>query len=354
VPRTADTHRTSPRHHSRLLGILALIVLARCPSVTAEDLIHIQRDGFNEAMTVKGEVLDYTGRIIRYRSSGTLREDLAARVHDIETHHPEAFTRGRQAFDQGQYDAARQEWTSALKDESRDWVRREIRTWLIRCAWRQDNWPAAGEQFLEIINSDPHSPHWSVAPLVWTPQPISEQDRTAARTWLAAKAPQARLLGASLLLTDATLGESAAKALDELAREVAPNVAELARCQLWRRRGAVAISDTELAGWRNTIDDLPATLRSGPQYLYARARLARSEFDLAAAEFLWVSTIYIEHEPTAARATLDTAVSLKRAGRSEDAAHIYRETIERFAWSTEAIEAKSRLTELENPATSNP
>jgi hypothetical protein len=210
-----------------------------------------------------------------------------------------------------------------------------------------NHWPAAGEQFLEIMTSDPHSPHWSVAPLVWAPPSITEQDRAAAKSWLATPSPQARLLGASLLLTDATLGESAGKVLDDLAREVAPNVAELARCQLWRRRAGVALRDTELAGWRNTIESLPPALRGGPQYLFARARLARSEFDLAAAEFLWVSTIYSEHEPTASRASLDTGVSLQKAGRPDDAANIYRETVGRFPWSAAALEAKSRLTELE-------
>jgi TolA-binding protein len=109
----------------------------------------------------------------------------------------------------------------------------------------------------------------------------------------------------------------------------------------------MAISDSELAGWQLAIEALRPGLRGGPQYQVGRARYSRSEFDLAAAEFLWVATIYDEHEPTAARATLDAAEALVRAGRPDDAMVLFRETSERFAWSPAAVSAKSRLAELE-------
>ena len=322
-------------------------------SGAAEDRIYLTRDGSN-VIPIAGDVIDFTGRAIQYRSQGGgVKSEPTSNVAKVETSYPEAYARGQKQFDAGQYDLALAEWQEALKAESRTWVQREIRASLIRAAWRRSDWTLAGGQFLEIVASDPQTMHWSVAPLVWVPTKLRESDRAAAKNWLSSSDSAARLLGASWLLTDAELGESAFDALKELTRDVSRVVADHARAQLWRRRIGITLSDSELAGWRSHAESLPEKLRGGPTYLIARARQTRSEFDLAAAEYLWVSVVYTQHEPTAARATLDAAENLVKLGRPDQARRLFHETTERFPWSVSAQDASSRLKELDS-ADANP
>jgi len=324
---------------------LAFSAMTSC-DVRADDRILLRQDPFSDPIPTFGNVLDYTGRTIRFQTQAGSREEPADLVVRVETTYPDTFKRGQTQFDAGNYAEARAEWEQAVKQESRVWVQREIRSWLIRSDWRRGDWSSAGRQFLEIVQSDPSTPFWSVAPLLWSPVSLRESDRSAAREWIRSDVPVSKLLGASFLLTDATLGESAARTLEGLLTDTSPHVSELARAQLWRRRTAMSLTDEEIARWRIHLKSLPASLHSGPKFLLGKALLSRSEFDLAAAEFLWVSLIASEHEPTAARATLEAAEALERAGHREESLRMLQETMDRFSWSLAAKDAKARLQEL--------
>ncbi|MBX3441520.1 MAG: hypothetical protein KF774_03875 [Planctomyces sp.] len=339
-----------PARLVRAIPAALLLTAAFGRPLSAQDKLYLKRPDSTETLMTAGEILDYTGRTIRYRTQTGLREEPASIVVRVETTYPEADRRAQQAFEAGDYAAAIDEWRAALRTESRAWVQRELRARIVRTLLREGRFTDAGEAFLEIVASDPETLHWPVAPLLWAPTPLSVDDRAAASSRMSSTVPAARLLGASVLLGDANLGDAAERALQDLARDVSANISQLARAQLWRRRSGTAISDNELANWRSHVASMPPGTRAGPQYLIGRARLARSEFDIAAAELLWVPLVYSEHEPTAARASFDAAEALLRAGHRDDADRLFAETAERYPWSPVAREAESRRRELAAPA----
>jgi hypothetical protein len=324
----------------------ALLLTAVC-CAEAQDKIYLRRDADSDVFATPGEVLDYTGRTIQFKTGAGIREEPSELVVDIDTKYPEAFVRGQTHFDAGDFDTAKAEWQDALKAESRPWVQRRIRSWLIRCAWRTGDWTTAGNRFLEITSSDSLTPYWSVAPLVWAPTNLRPVDRMTAKAWLEQESPIAKLLGASWLLMDATSGEAANRALSQLARDGNPRVSALARIQLWRRRLGTPPSDSDLRNWRGEIKALPESCRGGPQYLLGRGLVARSEYDLAAAELLWAPLVDNQHEPTAARAMFDASEALASGGRTAEAIQEFQETAARYPWSPLAVDAKSRAKELQ-------
>jgi tetratricopeptide (TPR) repeat protein len=329
--------------------MVALFAVFSALPLDANDLIYLQRPGIDNPPPIVGTIDEFTGRFIQFRTSSSTRprQEPTRLVIRVEPRFSDAFNRAGKLFDNGQFDAAEAEWKQELAREARPWVQREIRARLIHAAWRQDHWTDAGEQFLAIVAEDPDTFHWSIAPLMWSPGALREADRVAARTWLDDPSPVARLLSASLLLKDAATSAMAAQTLNSLMRETSSQVSGLAKAQLWRNNSAPTISDNELTSWRFHIGVLPETLRSGPQFLLGSAYLRRGQFDRAAAELLWVPLIYSQHEPTAARASLDAGESLLRGGRREEATRILSETVEKYPWSPAARDAKSRLAELE-------
>ncbi|HVJ69101.1 MAG TPA: hypothetical protein VM510_14030, partial [Caulifigura sp.] len=248
-------------------AIAAMLVLAS--SAVADDLIYLRQPNSDSVMSIPATIEDFTGRYITYRTPAGSKQALSSSVESIKHQFSKTFERARGRFDAGDFPAAEQEWKQDLADEPKHWVQREIRSWLIRAAWRQEHWADAGNQFLTIVAEDPETYHWPIAPLIWTPVAVREADRSVARQWLRDERPAARLLGASLLVkdVDSALARSAAQTLESLKRDSSKQVAGLAKAQLWRNRFESAISDNELASWRSDINYLPAELRSGPQYL---------------------------------------------------------------------------------------
>ena len=151
-----------------------------------------------------------------------------------------------------------------------------------------------------------------------------------------------------MLLFDPKYTETAQSELDRLARVGDPRVAALARTQLWRLRVAAPdVSDNELAGWEQTISQLPPELRAGPYFLLGRAAMQRSEYDRAAAAFLWLPTVYRDNEPLAAEAALNAVMALKRIGRLGEARMLLTELVNDYGWSAAAAEARGLLAELD-------
>jgi len=326
------------------IRIAAVAILFGSASV-ANDTIHLKQPGSEAVIPVPATIDDFTGKFIRFRVGTSVRQELTSNVVQTDHAFSEGFKRGQNLFKSGDYEAAEGEWKQDLVREPKAWVRREIRAWLIRAAWRQDHWLDAANQFLEIVAEDPDTFHWPIAPLTWTPA-LREADRAGARRLLEDSRPVARLLGASFLLKDSQAAASAERVLKDLMRDSLSQVSGLAKAQLWRTQLGPPISDPELARWRSHIAFLPATLRGGPQYVLAAATFQRDEYDRAAAEFLWVPLVYSQHEPTAARASLEAGVSLLRAGRRDDAVKLLNETVANFAWSNAARDAKARLMEI--------
>ena len=323
------------------------LVLCTTP-VSADDLICLRQPNSDAVMSIPATIDDFTGRFITYHTSSGSQQASTSRVEGIRHEFSENFKRGQRLFESGNYEAAKAEWQLDLKKEPKRWVQREIRSWLVRAAWRQEHWAVAGQQFLAIVAEDPETIHWPIAPLLWTPGMIRDADRTIARDWLQDDRSVARLLAGSLLLKDKepALRESAVRVLTSLVRDTSPQVSGLAKAQLWRNRFDQPISDSEVASWQGHLNYLPKDLRGGPQYLLGAAYLRRGEYDRAAAEFLWVPLMYPQHEPTAARASLEAGEALMRAARQDEALKTLEEAAANFGWSQAGRDAKSRVAEL--------
>lgn len=332
-------------------ALLILGVLAACRPVAgrADDRVTLQRAGSAGAITVVGEIEDFTSRrlTIRVKGAGSLQSFPADEVLTVSTSHSPAHQQGLQAFEAGAYAVAEQEFARALAVEGRSWVQQDLLAGMVRSAMRRGDRISAANSFVRMVEQEPATRHWGVIPLMWAPESIGRELRSEAERLLAARPEAARLLGASILLVDAAHSPAARRALDDLARSPEPCVSSLARAQLWRLRLAAGdFTSNQMQSWRGQIETMPRAARAGPMYTLGRAAALRSDLEQAAADWLWLPLVYDEDEPLAARACVEAAHALLRLGRADEAATLYREAAERFGWSPFAEEARQRLKEL--------
>jgi hypothetical protein len=64
--------------------------------------------------------------------------------------------------------------------------------------------------------------------------------------------------------------------------------------------------------------------------------------------------VYSQHEPTAARASLEAGETLLRGARREEAVKVLEETAANYPWSASGREAKSLLGELQGVGRGGP
>jgi hypothetical protein len=326
---------------------LAVLMLVAVPTAWANDRVRIQDPEKSGPVVLVGEIGNFLGDTltIRLKASGATSVP-ADQILEIETYYTPLHREGLELYEQGETEKAQTAFEGALKEENRQWVKREILAWLVRCGWRRNDLLTAGHRFREIILSDPETRHWSIAPLIWAPTPIGAPLQDQARRWQVDELPAARLLGASILLLDPIYGESARSTMDDLARTPKGPIAPVARTQLWRvRLGNKALSESELESWRRQIDHLPVSLRGGPQFLLAKGYATRNADRDAAAEWMWLPLVYNEIEPLASRAHLEAALATGRAAGEEEYRRMLQGLIEQFPHSSEAAEAKRLLQE---------
>lgn len=303
-------------------------------------------------VTLKGEILEYTGESLRIRlkPGETAKEYPASDVVEILTPQISEHQRGLDLFQKGDYPGAEKTFRKAFDDEARPWVKREILTYLIRCALMQGDYVNATAKFAILLRSDPRTHSFPLIPLVWTQLPPNPALKSQGEDWLLddKQPPAIRLMGASILLEDPQLGATATLALRNLAAQSDRRVGVLAACQQWRLRLATRkeINLTELKAWQQKLDSLPEELRGGPQFLMGRAYVSRREFELGAVHLLWAPLVQPEDHFFAARATLEAADALVTIGQLEAGASLYEEIAARFGDTPSAQEAASQLKEL--------
>ena len=329
---------------------LACVIAVIC-SCSAEDRVTLIPEGAVDPVVLIGSVEDFTGEELVIRRNGVASADRfsASTIQSVQTWKSAVYEQGVAELQAAETPAAEQSLLKALREEPRDWVKREILSMLVRCAIRQGDWGTAGTRFLQITNQDPKSPHWNIAPILWAPQPLGDHQKTLARAWINEPNSPTRLLAASWLLQDPVYGEAAEKKLDDLARDANGIVASLARSQLWRMRLGLELSELEIHKWQHEVRRMPRELRAGPQYLVGRGFLQRSEPGAGAAELLWLSMVYVDNEDLSARALVDAAGALEKTGQSQAAISLYSRIIERFAWSPWANEARNARSVLSSP-----
>lgn len=318
---------------SRLPGYPVVFFLLLSAPLAAQDHVVLQTEGTSSRTTMPCQIVDYTGEriTVQFKSGAPQKSYPAEQVIEVRTAWLESHELGRKLLADRKLDEAIRALQVALVSEKRAWVRREILALLIRGSLRIGDRASAGIRFLQLIESDPTTRQFGLIPLVWAAEPVSGAAKTQARTWLKQESDAARLLGASLLLDDATNGDTAAQELQTLQRSTDERVRSLAQAQSWRLKlRALEIGDLELNRWETRIHEMPASLRGGPSYLLGRGRTMRREHDRAATALLWTSLMNDGDARLSARAGVEAAESLKRLGQSEDARRLLQEIAARF------------------------
>jgi TolA-binding protein len=322
------------------------VLLLDSSSVAAKDRVVLQPREQSSPWVLSCDVVDYAADSISVRlgPQGDVRHFPADEVIAVEAVHTESHREGVRHFRDGNLSEAERLFTQALSEDPRGWVQREICGWLVKCAMRRGDRAQAGRQFLQIIEEERAPREYPLIPLVWGAAEGGTVLRQQARQWLTGESGASRLLGASVLLFDAAYAEITRSELLRLSGSSDPRVAALAEAQLWRLRVMAAdVTEDELAGWEREIETLPRELRAGPYFVLGRACSQRSEYDRAAAAFLWLTAVYSANEPLTAQATVEAGRSLMRLGRLAEARGLFEEVARDFPGTAAAAEAGSFL-----------
>ncbi len=315
-------------------------------SLVQADEVVVQASTARSRITITGEILEYNGRFLVIQTgTGTGQQRYsAAEVVSVKTSYTSAHTAGLRLFKAGKGELALREFETAVSQEPRTWVRRDILALLIRCALRADDFATAGSRFKMLYESDPDSPQIAVIPLYWSNKPARGAARLQAVKWLTDEQFVMRLVGASLLMFDPEYAESARDTMKELRRAPGEQIREFAWWQQWRLSiHSKEVSDFDIERWEDRIVGIAPVMRAGPYFVLGQGYLVRQDFDLAAAAFLQLPLVYQSDHPITGQACFEAGQSLARIGQTEEAARLYREVIDRFHWTPAARSAESLL-----------
>jgi len=329
-----------------LLGLI-FSISAIC---SAEDRI-VQRTGSGSQIGLSCILLDYTGRGVTYqaKSGGATKRLPRGEIVEVTTHYNESHTAARTLFAEGKAAEAFEKLNVALEQENRLWVRREILATQVKCAlWNGDH-IVAGERFLAIFESDPHTLYFPTMPLSWSDDPPSPELARAGRQWLSqSKNSAAQLLGASHLLSDPKQTSAALLALKSLAQDENPDIQRLAQMQLWRHKAMTEdVSREELLQWERLMEGADESLGGGPRFVLGMAWQQRREDVPAATAWLWLPFVQADDRYLVAQAAWNAGQALERAGQAAEAAAIYEELVSRFADTPHGTLGKSARERLQ-------
>jgi tetratricopeptide (TPR) repeat protein len=237
-----------------------------------------------------------------------------------------------------------QQYSQALSAEQRTWVRRLLLAQIVWCYRNLGDYTTAGERFIALVGSDPHTPYFDAIPLQWT-----SSETVAAATangWLSQRGhPATQLLGASHLLSGG-FNSTAVATIRELARSTDPRIAALATGQLWRTL-LVSAQASDVDRWAEMIEKMPAELQAGPYYVLGSALSRQGQAERAALALLRPPVLYPRERSLASESLLDAAGELARLNQTEDATRLYREVIANYPGTKAGAAAKSRLEKKE-------
>jgi len=336
---------------ARGAALPAVLLAAMALPAAAQDVIEVASSN-NEQGFVRhsGKILDYTGKGLSIELAGqVLRNYPPEQVLRIATDYGRLQREADARFAQGDFRSALALYSQARATEPRAWVRRQITAQMVWCYQALDQWAPAGEEFLVLVRSDPVTIHFDCIPLAWLPAEPDPALEQAARQWLARDdLPVAVLLGASHLLPTGS-GPVALARLKSLTTLEDPRVAPLALAQTWRMATVTATPD-QLKGWERVVETLPEPLRAGPYCVLGQGWAQRQGWEQAALAWMRLPVLYPRHRRLAMRATLGAGQALETLGRTQQAARLYAELVERYPNTPAEAEARGRLEELQKAA----
>jgi tetratricopeptide (TPR) repeat protein len=327
---------------------LAIFLVPQQPAIAQfQDEIDIRGPRAIAHYSLKCRINDYNGKFVRVISTGGEQTYPISEIAGVRYAKQQQQIDAEQLLAAAKNDEAESLLKKAVDAEPRRWVRREILALLTGCALRREDYATAGTRFRQIAESDPHTRHINLAPLIWSDQSVDGLNRSTAAAWLSDAESLNRLLGASLLLYDPEYGHRARDTIRELNRLPDERIRLMAQWQERRLQiSSRRISEFDVANWASTIERLEPPLRAGPLFLLGEARLIRQEYDLAAAEFLKLPIVYSSDHPVIARASFEAGRALLRNGLQVEAARQFQETTSRYPWSTAARDAQASLKQL--------
>ena len=333
----------------RFVLLLLVVLFAEPPAVRAQgvpDRVIVRSDSGNGQKSYYGTIQDYGADFlsIRLLKRGTLQQIPVARIQKVETPLVQNHIDGLQLFEESEATAAREKFATALNDETRDWVKQDLRAMLVRCDCRLGDFVGACDRFIALVGDNSRVRHFDYVPLAWQP-PQEPFDKTKPVRWLKLKSKTARLLGASLLLRDKQHGQAAIETLRDLTSCGEILIQQLADVQLWRVRllSEKSVRNGELIAWNSRIRTLPDRQRPGAWYLLGLAHEGRQELDEAAIALLRPPLAYAHLQPRlAAQSGLRAASVLRKAGHKQEAQTLLLEISQKYR-DTELADNAERM-----------
>lgn len=339
---TSARSRRRSKSRSAIAGTI-LLGLAITSPVAAEDQAEILSATQSTRITIKGFIADYTGETLSIRTGpmAVLKTFPTAEVLSVETDYLPAHSRGLELFAARQYRDAEAQFTAALEDEERTWVRRELLASLVKCALAEDDLRKAALRFAPLVESDPQTRYWGLIPLIWDADAVEMPGEADARTVLLAGGRVAPLIAASWnLFREGQRSPAAEAELQKLASDANVRVQRMAQMQLWRLRLATqSVSSDELRRWESDADDLPFPMRAGAHVLIGQAAWQQKDAFKAAAEWMWLPLHHPELTGLAAWSQWRAAEALQSAGETTSATRLSREIPQRFPGTKAAMRA---------------
>lgn len=328
-----------------LLGGLTGVELGAAENTSPQDVVTLS--AAEGTRTLKGRILNYTGRGLQIELSGGLQKSIPAdAIVGIQQASPSTAQRAaRLAVRAGQFEKALQGYRRLLHagQEKRPWVQRKILAEIIECQQALGRHEQAAGTFIELLQEDPATPYFAKIPLAWTAADQANPEK--ASRWLESEQPAVRLLGASYLLT--TRRDQALGTLKSLRESPDSNISALATAQ-WLRTRVPQANPKEIQLARESLERLLPALRGGPYYVLGQLYAARDEHRRAAIAMMHVPILFPQQQQLAAESLLTAGKSMVKSGLPADALRVYRELLENYPKSIAALEAKQRQQELVN------
>jgi hypothetical protein len=307
----------------------------------------------DDVVRVKGSTIGYRGEIVRWDDRGLvmktgpsqqLKEFTRDQIDRVDTKWPQGFDAGKAALTKGDFNEAVLQLRSALRDEQRNWAKDMIKGYLLQGVDGQGDLDATAELFVEIAPGRRDAGVMAYAPLRWTNDaPVSEQQRTAARSWLMKQDdPVVKLLAANWLI-DGPDRDRAATVIERLVTDPDSRVRPVARAMLMReqlRKNPEAVTKEDVADYKTEVSQLPNSVRLGPQFVLGMAHDAVGEPIDAALAYLYIPFVISGPADLQAEALERAAAACRKAKLNQDAAKIAAELQNSFPTSAAAKRLK--------------
>lgn len=328
-----------PQAAVRALAAVTLALVVIFATTIRGESVHLKN-----GITASGEILRYdeSGVLLRLATNQT-REFATSEILKVEAAFCADHRTGDANLGKRDFATAIKDYERALLTEERSWARQRIRASLIRSFAGVRRWNDAAEQYVLLSADAVDSSVLAAAPLVWIERPTEGGlDRNQARRWLAdGKNKTVQLMAASWLI--GTEDESSAvTTLEQLQTERDVRIGALARAQMWRRRDRRA-DKQELARFARVVEQIPAPMRRGPQFVLATAYERANQPLDASLAYLWI--VFSDNPPyeMAGESLFRAARASEQAGLTQDAEKLFRELTVQYSGTPWSEQAQRRL-----------